>query len=124
MSVIRNQSDQIQQGWLFFLDQQKAFNHVNHEYLQGVLIKMKFDPSFIQIIIALFSKQTAYTADLGIISEPFKVNCGHSRKQKFKLTAYADDLTVGIASQAEWDVITKIIQKYENAFNAKINKIK
>ncbi|CAG8688153.1 17532_t:CDS:2, partial [Gigaspora rosea] len=158
MSILRNQSDQMQQGWLLFLDQQKAFDRVNYEYLQGVLTKMKFNPSFIQIIMALFSEQTAYIADSGIMSEPFKVNRGvrqgdplspllyvlafesflrslnknlmgiaisqHSRQQRFKLMAYADDLTVGIASQAEWDVITKMIQEYENASNVKINKIK
>ena len=38
--------------------------------------------------------------------------------------AYTDDLTIGIASHAEWDIITKVFQEYEDASNAKINKIK
>jgi len=158
MSVMRNQSDQTRQGWMLFLDQQKAFDRVNHTYLQEVLTKMKFDPKFIQTISTLFSEQTAFIADSGVISEPFKVNRGvrqgdplspllyiiafepflrsleknlrgidlnqQSNQQRFKLTAYADDLTISIASYAEWDVVTKLIQEYEEASNAKINKTK
>jgi len=158
MSVMRNQSDQTWQGWMLFLDQQKAFDRVSHIYLQEVLTKMNFDPSFIQTIRALFSEQTVFIADSGIILEPFRVNRGvrqddllspllyvlafepflrsldknlmeialnqHSRQQRFKSTAYADDLTIGIASHAEWDIITKVFQEYEDASNAKINKIK
>ena len=76
MSVMRNQSDQTRQGWMLFLDQQKAFDHVSHVYLQEVLTKMNFDPSFIQTIRALFSEQTVFIADSGIILEPFRVNRG------------------------------------------------
>ncbi|CAG8796275.1 25745_t:CDS:2, partial [Racocetra persica] len=47
----------------------------------------------------------------------------HSRQQKFKLMAYADNLTIGIASHAEWDIITKVFQKYEDASNAKIKSV-
>ncbi|CAG8572998.1 15998_t:CDS:2, partial [Gigaspora rosea] len=118
MSIMRNQSDQTRQGWLLFLDQQKAFNRVNHEYLQGVLTKMKFDPSFIQIIMPLFSEQTAYIADSGIIDKSaFKTT-------KVQINGLCRRPHSRYRSQAEWDIIAKMIQEYENASNAKINKIK
>ncbi|CAG8756904.1 2476_t:CDS:2, partial [Gigaspora rosea] len=104
------------QGWLLFLDQQKAFDCVSYTYLQEVLTMMKFDPKFIQTISTLFSEQTAFIADSGVISELFKKNLmgidlnQQSNQQRFKLTAYTDDLTVSIALYAEWDVVTKLIQ--------------
>ncbi|CAG8824580.1 17073_t:CDS:1, partial [Gigaspora rosea] len=42
-------------------------------YLKMVLNKMNFDKKFVNIINALFSSQQAYITDLGLLSEPFRV---------------------------------------------------
>ncbi|CAG8649630.1 12645_t:CDS:2 [Ambispora leptoticha] len=154
LTVLRNQTDQSKQYWLLLLDQQKAFDRVNHSYLQMVLQKMSFDPKFTKIVNTLFSTQQAHITANGHISEPFKVERGvrqgdplslllyilafnpllialqqnlrgiHINNQDFKLAAYADNLTIGISSITDWDSFINIINKYERASNAKINKHK
>src|ERR1051325_1474510 len=50
ISVLKNQSDQTKQHWLLFLDQQKAFDRINHEFIKTVLEKMNFEKKFVNII--------------------------------------------------------------------------
>ncbi|CAG8653217.1 5025_t:CDS:2, partial [Ambispora leptoticha] len=98
LTVLRNQTDQLKQHWLLLLDQQKAFDRVNHSYLQTVLQKMNFDPKFTRIVNMLFSTQQAHITASAV---------------------YADDLTVGFSSTTDWDSFTNTINKYEKASNAK-----
>src|SRR6185295_18903503 len=42
----------------------------------------------------------------------------------FKASAYADDLTLGIGSRTDWDIIKRNFTLYEGASNAKINQDK
>ncbi|CAG8693539.1 8467_t:CDS:2, partial [Gigaspora rosea] len=44
--------------------------------------------------------------------------------QFFKVTAYTNDLTVGIGSSLNWVKLVLLLQKYELASNAKINQKK
>src|SRR6185295_8923703 len=44
--------------------------------------------------------------------------------QCFKAVAYADDLTIGIGSSADWNKILILLGKYKKATNAKINQDK
>jgi hypothetical protein len=154
ITVLRNQDDQSKQHWLLFLDQQKAFDRISHQFMNLILEKMNFDSKFINIINTLFSTQQAYISDHGRISEPFKVNRGvrqgdplspllyilsinpliqaiHNKirginlqGQLFKVAAYADDLTIGIGSHVDWSNLIAILQKYEQASNSRINKTK
>jgi hypothetical protein len=154
LTVLRNQNDQSKQHWLLLLDQQKAFDRVNHSYLQLVLKKMNFETKFTKVVSTLFSTQQAYISDAGKISEPFKVERGvrqgdplspllyiiaftpylqalqdniqgiRLKECSFKLAAYADDLSIGISSTNDWENFTNITQKYEQASNALINKRK
>lgn len=73
---MRNQTNQSRHNWLLFIDQQKAFDRVNHDYLRMVLNKMNFDIKFINVVNALFSSQQAYITDAGLLSEPFRVERG------------------------------------------------
>ncbi|CAG8675751.1 2215_t:CDS:2, partial [Ambispora leptoticha] len=116
ITVMRNQSDQTKQHWLLLLDQQKAFDRVNHNFIQIVLEKMNFDQRFINIISSLFTTQKAHIIDSGMISEPFRVERG--------IAAYADDLSIGISSPSDWSKLLEILTKYERASNAVINKAK
>ncbi|CAG8729452.1 21838_t:CDS:2, partial [Gigaspora rosea] len=43
---------------------------------------------------------------------------------RFKITAYANNLTVEIALQAEWSILNSLIRSYEAVSNAKINLFK
>ncbi|CAG8832098.1 22732_t:CDS:1, partial [Gigaspora rosea] len=123
LSVLRNQPGQEKKYWIAFIDQQKAFDRINHIYLIEILQKMKFSPIFIGLVQQLFSNQIAHIADAGLISESFKIECGVRQsdplspllfiiafepflqklarnlqgikveKEYFKVAAYADDLT-------------------------------
>ena len=42
----------------------------------------------------------------------------------FKIAAYADDLSIGIGSSLDWTTLHEILNKYELASNASINKTK
>ena len=44
--------------------------------------------------------------------------------QFFKLSAYADDLSIGIGSVSDWNTISKWFEIYERASNTKIIKTK
>ncbi|CAG8810485.1 12335_t:CDS:1, partial [Gigaspora rosea] len=90
---------------------------------------------------------TAHIADSNLISELIRVERGvrllyilalnplilkiqkelNERKaaeQFFKVSAYANDLTVGIGSPLDWKKLVLLLQKYELASNAKINQKK
>ena len=151
---MRNQADPSKQHWLLFIDQQKAFDRVNHNFLELTLKNMNFDTKFTNLIQNLFSNQKAHIIEAGDISRPFRVergvrqgdplspllyilafeplirtleNCLHGIKlgnQFFKSSAYADDLTIGISSLTNWYEVQSSLNLYEAASNAKINKTK
>jgi len=154
ITTLRNKRNATDLGWLVLIDQAKAFDRVNHTYLEAVLRQMKFGKGFIRIINNLFANQEAHILGKDGISEPFRVERGVRqgdplspllyiiafepllrRIEKnirgipldnffFKAAAYADDLSVGIGSSSDWEELQKIIKIYESASNAKINKRK
>jgi exonuclease III len=154
ITVMRNQNDNSKQHWMLFVDQQKAFDRINHEFLEIVLEKMNFNTSFIAVIKNLFANQEAHILDSGQLSKSFRVERGVRQgdpispllyilafeplllglknnlqgiklgQQFFKITAYADDLTIGIGSLSDWNHTSRLLEIYEKASNAKINKVK
>ena len=124
--TLRNQPDSTNQYWLLFVDQQKAFDRVNHSFLNLVLRKMNFDRKLTNLVANLFSNQVAYIIEDNTLSELFRVKRGVQqgdllspllyvlafepllnqleknllgiplRNQFFKLLAYADDLIIEI----------------------------
>ena len=115
---------------------------------------MNFNSKFIKLIRTLFTNQEAHITAAGKISAPFRVERGVRQGdplspllyilafdpllQKlnreltgiqleniaFKASAYADDLTLGIGSRTDWDIIKRNFALYEGASNAKINQNK
>ena len=115
---------------------------------------MNFNIKFIKLIRTLFTKQEAHITAAGKISAPFRVERGvqqgdplspllyilafDSLLQKlnreliriqlgdmtFKASAYADDLTLGIGSRTDWNIIKRNFTLYEGASNMKINQDK
>jgi exonuclease III len=154
ITTMRNQSDPSKQHWLLFIDQQKAFDRVNHNFLELTLKNMNFDPKFINLVHNLFSNQEAHIIESENISRPFRVERGVRQgdplspllyvlafeplirnlekhlqgikleNQYFKTSAYADDLTIGIGSPLDWNLVQSSLNLYEEASNAKINKTK
>ncbi|CAG8539044.1 1372_t:CDS:2 [Ambispora leptoticha] len=154
ISTMRSQKNLTDMNWLLFLDQKKAFDRVDHNYLILVLEKMGFSPTFTNLIKSLFGNLWAHITDAGLLSTPFKISRGVRQGDplspllyviafepllrqlkskikgaatgitKFKLTAYADDLTVGLGSIKDWNTLMNLLTKYEAAANAAVNKEK
>ncbi|CAG8800286.1 4044_t:CDS:1, partial [Cetraspora pellucida] len=43
---------------------------------------------------------------------------------RFKISAFADDLTIGLGCYNDWDILYSLSTKYEKASNAEVNKKK
>jgi hypothetical protein len=139
---------------MLFVDQQKAFDRINHDFLQIVLKNINFNEKFRNLVKNLFNRQEAHIVDSGHISNSFRVERGVRQgdplspllyvlafepllsmldnkitgikigDQSFKCAAYADDLTIGISSCSDWTTVLDLFSKYEKASNARINKLK
>src|SRR4051812_37421977 len=120
-------------GALVFLDQKKAYDRVNWDYLQACLRKFRFGPQLIKAIMALLSRlNTSITAN-GFIGVPFQTAQGLPQGDPlspilynlilepflaffhrslsglpishflFQVGAFADDLVIGITSPQDHD---------------------
>ncbi|CAG8825282.1 19404_t:CDS:2, partial [Gigaspora rosea] len=88
ISTIRSQEKQLDQAWLFFLDQKKVF-----------------DKQLLRLL-----KQKLNGVPTGLLS--------------FKITAYADDLIVGIDTTENWTTLINLLSKYKAIVNAAVNTAK
>ena len=76
ITTLRNQTDSTKQHWMLFVDQQKAFDRVSHDFLNLVLKKMNFDKKMTNLVANLFSNQVAHIMKGNVLSEPFRVERG------------------------------------------------
>jgi hypothetical protein len=63
-------------GALIALDQEKAYDRINHDYLFEVLNSFNLPPIFINTVKALYNNTYTKVAINGIMSTPFKVTRG------------------------------------------------
>jgi len=154
ITTMRAKREVSEEHWLVLIDQAKAFDRVNHVYMSKVLERMNFSNAFIRVVVNLFANQEAHIVGTNEISKPFRVGRGVRQgdplspllfviafeplliqikdqirglplgNSYFKLAAYADDLTIGLGSSLDWEVLTKLLRTYEAASNARINKRK
>ena len=64
------------EGAIIFLDFQKAFDTVNHNFLLSVLTKFNFGQSFIQWVQTIYTKSESCLSNNGWTSRPFEVQRG------------------------------------------------
>ena len=64
------------EGAVLFLDFQKAFDTVNHNFMHAVLEKFNFGSSFIKWIKTIYSKSEACLTNNGWTSKPFEIQRG------------------------------------------------
>ena len=64
------------EGAIIFLDFQKAFDTVNHNFLLSVLTKFNFGHSFIQWVQTSYTKSESCLSNNGWTSKPFEVQRG------------------------------------------------
>jgi Reverse transcriptase (RNA-dependent DNA polymerase)/zinc-binding in reverse transcriptase len=138
-------------GTLVFLDQEKAYDRVNWDYLLACLKKFGFGPRLSQAIMALHSGlNTSITAN-GFIGIPFRTAQGLPQGDPlspilydlvlepflaflrrslsglpipylpFQVGAFADDLVVGISSPQDHDYLLEGIELHQKACNARLN---
>lgn len=139
-------------GFLF-LDQEKAFDRVDHGFLYDTMTAFGFGDGFMSWIKLLYMNASCILKIGGGLSKPISLlkgirqGCPLSgqlyalaaepllcmlRKEMsglkvdgscnaFKLTAYADDITVIVKDQRDIDVVIYSISLYERASSAKLN---
>ncbi|CAG8749858.1 22939_t:CDS:2, partial [Gigaspora rosea] len=106
-----------------------AANGMDWSTIEKLTEAMNFDSNFIRIIQRLFKEQKAYIMDTSMLPEPSRISKEVQQANPIssllsKITAYADDLTIGIALQAEWSTLNSLIISYEAVSNTKINESK
>ncbi|KAF5313488.1 hypothetical protein D9611_008631 [Ephemerocybe angulata] len=60
-------------GMLVFLDQEKAYDKIMHDFLYATLEKMNFPPNFIRAVKALYGNARTCVIINGMISDPFDI---------------------------------------------------
>lgn len=138
---------------LISLDQEKAFDRVEHQYLWQTLQAFGFSSGFIAQIQVLYSDIESVLKINGGLSAPFRVQRGvrqgcslsgmlyslaiepflHRLRSRlagfsfpgsvdrFKLSAYADDVIVFVKDQRDIDCLTESVDDFGRLSSAKVN---
>ena len=136
---------------LLFLDQEKAFDRVEHIYLWKVLEAFGFNPGFLAMIKVLYSEIESLLKVNGGLCAPFKVDRGIRQgcslsgmlyalsfepllhrlragmsgvvlnRTVLRLSAYADDLAVMVNGQQDIDVLNSIFKDFKLLSSATVN---
>lgn len=136
---------------LLSLDLEKAFDSVNHEKLWEILKKFQIPESLIILIRKLYNKASSQVLVNGWLTNSFVIQRGVRQgcplsmnmfvlyieplirsiydnilgigvaRDFIKVFAYADDLTLLIRSDEEFDIVMNIITEYENAASIRLN---
>ena len=136
-------------SFLLQLDQQKAFDRVNHKYLLQVLRKFGLGESLIKIVSNIFFNQEARITNNKLLSRSFRLNRGVRQgdplspilfalsiepllarlsSSKYRVNdildnnqAFADDTTILVVNSSHLEEIENTVTTYEKASNAKAN---
>lgn len=141
-------------GFLVSLDLKKAFDNVDHNYLWTILEKFKFPVQLINCLKKLYSSASSKVLHNGFLTPEIPIRSSvrqgcplsmvlfvlyveplirsiHASSsgvlvyRKFlKVIAYADDITVFVRSQKEFDDLMVIVSAYSKYAKISINKEK
>ncbi|KAI4883755.1 hypothetical protein NFI96_007667 [Prochilodus magdalenae] len=138
---------------LLTLDQEKAFDRVDHIYLFKTLQAFGFKSGFISWLSILYSEASFLLKVGGGLSAPFKMGRGirqgcplsgalyslaiepllhrlraelqgfsmRGLQERVALSAYADDITVFLKSQADVHALLRVLGLYMGASSARVN---
>ena len=149
-SVLAHAAEYEVEGALVFLDQEKAYDRVSHDYLRAVLLKFGFPPSLAHIFANTSGPSHSFILDDGQPLPAIPISCGVRQGDPlapllynlaiepllatlrarlrgvplpwgaFKTGAYADDLTVGLAP-SDLPVLLEVLAAFGRASNSRIN---
>ena len=139
------------QAQLFSIDFQKAFDSLEHSYLWEVMKSMNFGEGFIAMIKSLYYRAESTVMNGGVTVGYFPLQRAARQgdpisptlfvlalepllsvlreqikgiptpKGKFKVSAYADDVTVGLGDLDEVEEVIKILTKFGKFSGLQIN---
>src|ERR1035438_7165888 len=137
-------------GGLYFLDQEKAYDRVDWSYLSKCLQEFGFGPRWMHLIGVIYGKLRARVLINGFQSLAFDICQGVHQGDPlspllfniaiepllscfchklylqvhslvFKVSAFADDILLGLASKQDFQVAQDCLALYASASNAKLN---
>ena len=127
-------------GILLNLDQEKAFDRVDRDFLQNVLIQFGFGDSFRRWIDVLYNGAHSKLIINGFLSPSINLEKGVRQGcplsgiegfrlpgaggLQFRVAQYADDTTLFLKDDLSLRHVMNLINKYELATEAKLNKEK
>ena len=144
---------QANKGALLFLDQQKTFDRVDHQFLLKSIQEFGFNQQFTRLIQNLYKNQSSFLNLNGNTSGKFNLYCGvwqgdplsplfytislepflrkinaslkglQIGQRYIKARAFADN-TVIVLDNSDWIQFKRLLSLYELCSNAKINNFK
>jgi exonuclease III len=138
-------------GGLYFLDQEKAYDRVDWSFMLRCLERFGFGPRWVHMVSIIYGKLRGRVLVNGFQSLPFEIYQGvrqgdplspllfnlaiepllacirnrlhgiHLPGLVFKVSAFADDVLLGVDSPADFQVAQECLNLYAAASNAKLN---
>ena len=149
-TIFSHSKQQEENSFLLFLDQEKAFDRISHDFVKDALTSFNFSSNFIKIISNLYENQQAIILFNNAISTSFQLQRGvrqgdplslllyiiafelflkrinttlkgiRIKDLYIKTRAFADDIVI-VLDNKDQPIFSKLLKDFEEQAGAKIN---